>query len=344
MKARKKDVDPPKGLLEYMSSPEQMRAAQENAKRMEHERWKKRASGGIEPAYPELMFVGTSSAAKPVFKLAKKAPTLLQKAGKYIVPSLNWAPEAYAAGESSFKKGGVVKEVDPPKGKTTKEGYEYPVYDGRGGRYPSPTKDSSGYYKPVYLQPNQAPKEAQRLKLDTRLTNAALDVVSDLGGSENKLDTTIQEYLRRSRAYAGITATEKKDPNARFSPSPSLNITEGQREFVPKVDKVVDKLSTLSDTDIKELQAQITSLAKPYQSIDKTKSKAEQMAEAISIAAGQDWSGIKPIRGRAGLTKEDVISLLQAPGDANWAESLAYRAARVALDLKDFKNGGKLTR
>ena len=234
----------------------------------------------------------------------------------------------------------VGKEIDPPRVKTTKEGYEYPVYDGRGGNYPSATKDSKGYYRPVYLPPNLAPKEAQRLKLDTRLTNAALDVVSDLGASEYTLGRKIDEYLRRSRAYAGRTATEKKDPNARFLPSPSLSLTEGQREFIPKVDNVVDKLSTLSDADIRELQSQITSLAKAYSNIDKTKSKAEQIAEAASIAIGQDWSSIKPIRERAGLSKDDIISLIQAPGDANWLESAAYGTARLALGAKDFKNGG----
>ena len=70
------------------------------------------------------------------------------------------------------------RDIDPPKVATKKKEYDYPVYDGRGGNYPSATKDSRGYYRPVYLRPTQAPKEAQRLKLDTRLTNAARTTVA----------------------------------------------------------------------------------------------------------------------------------------------------------------------
>ena len=128
MKTKKKEVDPPKGLLEYMSSPEQMEAAQENAKRIAFERWKKKASGGIEPVYPELMFVGANAIKKPIINLSKSRPTTFQKMGKYIVPALNWLPEAYAVGESSFRNGGVMKTKQyydsNPESKEKKKAYD----------------------------------------------------------------------------------------------------------------------------------------------------------------------------------------------------------------------------
>lgn len=60
----------------------------------------------IKPAYPELNFIGVGAVAKQGFNLAKNAPTLLQRAGKYIVPALNWIPEAYTVLDSNFKNGG----------------------------------------------------------------------------------------------------------------------------------------------------------------------------------------------------------------------------------------------
>lgn len=84
-----------------------------------------RGVDGIRPTYPELMFVGGGGPARQTFNLAKKAPTLLQKvgseAGKYIVPVLNYGPEAYSVLSDvlDFKKGGLMKDTDPKKYKKT---------------------------------------------------------------------------------------------------------------------------------------------------------------------------------------------------------------------------------
>jgi len=123
MKTKKKEVDPPK-YYKIPPSPYARKAGESDK-----EYWRRMAeAGAIKPAYPELMFVGTGSVAKPTFNLAKKAPSLLKKAGKYIVPALNWLPEAYAVGESSFKNGGVVKTKQyydsNPKAKQKKKAYD----------------------------------------------------------------------------------------------------------------------------------------------------------------------------------------------------------------------------
>ena len=72
-----------------------------------------------------------------------------------------------------------------------------------------------------------------------------------------------------------------------------------------------------------------------------TNSTAEKLKQAAQLAINQDWSSIKPIREKAGLTKDDLISLIQAPEDSSIWEKAAFKAARGAISFKDFRNGGK---
>ena len=232
---------------------------------------------------------------------------------------------------------GKKRDIDPPKKSNPKDAYDYPVYDGRAGYYPNPNYKGSGSGREWRTAEN-APKEAGRLRLDPRLSRAAHEVGEDIGASDTRIGRSVNKYLDKSRALVAEKLAKK------YGIKSKGNLSEGEKEFIPKLDNVIDKLSGLSDADIKELQSQITKLAKPYVDIDKESSKAKQIAEAISIASDQDWSAIKPIRERAGLTRDDVLSLIQAPEDSDWVEALAYKAARSAASLKEFQNGGTVKR
>lgn len=228
------------------------------------------------------------------------------------------------------KKKTVPKKGDPGKIKAIK-------YDGRRGYYPvGVTK--SGRYQTQFLEEEDAPKEAGRLALDERITDAVFDVGENLGATEYGIDSKIHDYLDKSRRYLGDRLAEKIDPKA------TPRLSEGETEFIPKLDKVVDKMSSLSDAEINELKSEVIRLSNEYQEIDPKSSTASKLTKAASIAANQDWSSIKPIREKAGLTKDDLVSLIQAPSDAGFFEKGAFSAARGAVKLKDFKNGGKITK
>lgn len=220
------------------------------------------------------------------------------------------------------------KKGDPKKRRAIK-------YDGRAGYYPS-SVHRLGLQRLKYFGPEEAPKEAARLNLDERLTNAIFDVSDAIGANEFRTDKRINNYIEKSRAYIGDRLAKKMNPDAR------LKLSEGETEYIPKLDKVIDKLSNLSDDEINDLKSEVIRLSKEYKEIDPKASEASKLTAAAAIAANQDWSKIKPIRKKAGLTKDDLISLIQAPEDASFFEKTAYKAARGAIGLKDFKNGGKV--
>lgn len=223
-----------------------------------------------------------------------------------------------------FEKGG---KVDPKEKKGKK-------YDGRRGLYPVGVH-KTGIYRQEKFEAEDAPKEAGRLLLDERITDAIFDVGENLGASESRVDKKINRYLDKSRRYVADRLAKKIDPKAK------PRLSEGETEYIPRLDKVVDKMSSLSDADINKLKSEIIRLSKEYQEIDPKSSTASKLTKAASIAANQDWSSIKPIREKAGLTKDDLVSLIQAPSDASFFEKGAFSAARGAIKFKDFRNGGK---
>lgn len=230
------------------------------------------------------------------------------------------------------KKSTKGKDIDPKKKRRAAM-----KYDGRAGYYPTGVNKKLGRSIKEYFDAEDAPKEASRLNLDTRLTDAVWEVSDELGASEFNTDKKINNYVEKSRQYISDRISERLGATRQIG-----KLSEGETEFIPKLDKVVDKLSTLSDDEIKTLKDEVIKLSKPYKEIDPKESAAGKLTSAVSIASGQDWSKIKPIREKAGLSKDDLISLIQAPSDSKWYERAAYSAARGAVGLKDFKNGGKV--
>ncbi len=207
-------------------------------------------------------------------------------------------------------------------------------YDGRAGYYPTSVQ-RLGLPRKEYFSSDEAPKEAQRLKLDQRLVDALFEFSNDMGANSSLTDKKINKYLDTSRKYIGDRIAKKINPDAR------LRLSEGETEFIPKLDNVIDKISTLSDEDMNSLKSLALSLSGEYNSIDPKASTAEKLKQAAQLAINQDWSSIKPIREKAGLTKDDLISLIQAPEDSSIWEKAAFKAARGAISFKDFRNGGK---
>ena len=228
------------------------------------------------------------------------------------------------------------RKNDKPKGDPTRPNTPA-KYDGRRGYYPVGVS-KSGLSRTQFFEEEDAPKEAGRLVLDKRITDAVFDVGENLGATEYGIDSRINRYLDKSRRYLGDRLAKELDPKAK------PRLSEGETEYIPKLDKVVDKLSGLSDAEINKLKSEVIRLSKEYQEIDPKSSTASQITKAASIAANQDWSSIKPIREKAGLTKEDLVSLIQAPSDAGFLERGAFSAARGAIQFKDFKNGGMIKR
>jgi hypothetical protein len=223
------------------------------------------------------------------------------------------------------------KKIDPKKKR-----YEA-KYDARAGYYPVGVRKNN-LQRREYFSADDAPKEASRLNLDQRLTDAIFEISDEMGAKEIRTDYRINKYLDKSREYLSNRIAKSMNSKAK----PFGNASQGETEFIPKLDKVVDKLSTLSDSEMESLKKEVLRLSKQYKGIDKDASTSSKMSSAISIAANQDWSKLKPIREKAGLTRDDLISLIQAPSDAGFLTKTGFSAARAALGMKDFKNGGKV--
>ena len=229
-----------------------------------------------------------------------------------------------------------MKAKKKPAGKEVKKkGKTGAIYDGRSGYYPvGVTK--SGFTRREPFNAEEAPIEAARLNLDPRITDAVFEVSNEMGANPVRTDSRINKYGAKARNYVGDRIAKRMNAKAQ------MRLSEGETEYIPKVNKVIDKLSTLSDEEINSLKGEVIRLSKEYKDIDPKASNADKLSAAAKIAANQDWSSLKPIREKAGLTKSDLISLIQAPSDAGVFEKLGFGAARVALGLKDFRTGGKV--
>ena len=115
-----------------------------------------------------------------------------------------------------------------------------------------------------------------------------------------------------------------------------------QSDYAPlykAMDKILPKLDTLSDTEVQEFTGLINNLSSPY-----TKAMSENedfgATNALRILANQDLSGIKKYREKMGLSKDDVLDLIQPPEDANKFVRGLTKLTKRALKLKTFQDGG----
>lgn len=105
------------------------------------------------------------------------------------------------------------------------------------------------------------------------------------------------------------------------------------------MDKVLPKLDTLTDTELQEFTRLINTLSSPY-----TEAMSENedfgQGDAFKILMGQDLSGIKKYRKKMGLTKGDILDLVQPGKNAGVATKALASSAKAVIRLKDFKDGG----
>ena len=116
-----------------------------------------------------------------------------------------------------------------------------------------------------------------------------------------------------------------------------------QSDYAPlykAMDKILPKLDTLTDAEVQEFTRLINTLSSPY---TEAMSKNEDFGatDALKILANQDLSGIKKYREKMGLSKEDVLDLIQPPEDANkLVKGLTNLTKKTLKYFVDFKHGG----
>ena len=188
--------------------------------------------------------------------------------------------------------------------------------------------------------------ELQSLRINPNLTDAAFEINKQVGGREYKLIKAINKYLTNSENVASY----KKQQALGFDPEegiPSISYIKGEKneERITPLNKVVNSLGALSEEDIEGLKNEILRLSEDYAVLNERVdgrflTPAEKMKEAAAIAANQDWSGIADYREKAGLSKSDILALIQAPENADAFEKSAYGIARNLARFKKFAKGG----
>ena len=105
------------------------------------------------------------------------------------------------------------------------------------------------------------------------------------------------------------------------------------------MDKVLPRLDKLTDAEIQEFTGLINNLSSPY-----TKAMSEDenfgVVDALKILREQDTSGLKKYREKMGLSKDDVLDLVQVPEDSNFAVKSLLKLVKTGIKKKDFRKGG----
>jgi hypothetical protein len=105
------------------------------------------------------------------------------------------------------------------------------------------------------------------------------------------------------------------------------------------MDKVLPALDKLTDAEVQEFTRLINTLSSPY-----TEAMSENedfgQGDAFKILMGQDLSGIKKYRKKMGLTKGDILDLVQPGKNAGVATKALASSAKAVIRLKTFQDGG----
>jgi len=178
------------------------------------------------------------------------------------------------------------------------------------------------------------------LNLDPRLVDSSYNIAKDINVPDFKVDNFLSNYLDKSSAVAFYNEAQNL-PFDRSKLTP-LDYHHGEKysEQIAPMDTAVKGLSSLSDEDLKGLEAEISKLTKAYSPLNDEKSLLSKIGKGTKIAINQDWSGIKPYREKAGLSKQDIINLVQPKEDSKFGERAALSALRAAMGMKDFAYGG----
>lgn len=190
--------------------------------------------------------------------------------------------------------------------------------------------------------------ELQSLQINPNLTDAAFEINKEVSGNEDSLKRAINKYLKNSE----LVANYRKQQSLGFDPEKEgmfnnipYYIGQEREERVVPLNKVINRLGALSEEDIEGLKNEILSLSKDYAVLNervdgKFLTPAQKMKQAATIAANQDWSGIAEYRQKAGLSRNDILRLIQAPENASGFEQGAYAVARNLAKFKEFAKGG----
>ena len=188
--------------------------------------------------------------------------------------------------------------------------------------------------------------ELQSLQINPSLTDAAFEINKQVSGNENALKRAINKYLGNSELVANYKKQQSLgfDPEKGLSNIPYYKGQNSEKRVVP-LNKVINSLGALSEEDIEGLKNEILSLSKDYAVLNervdgKSLTPAEKMKQAATIASTQDWSGIEDYRKKAGLSRNDILALIQAPENASGLEQTAYTVAKNLARFKEFARGG----
>ena len=105
------------------------------------------------------------------------------------------------------------------------------------------------------------------------------------------------------------------------------------------MDKVLPRLNKLTDAEVQEFTQLINTLSSAY---TEAMSKDENFGaiDALNILRKQDISGIQKYREKMGLSKDDILNLIQAPKGSGKIVKGLTSLTRSALKLKPFQDGG----
>ena len=198
---------------------------------------------------------------------------------------------------------------------------------------------------------NADPKDY--VEYDGKLVSRSLleSILADDYGDSTIDGEPLKEYkLRRLMDYRNLDQEEYvgKDVISGYEDFKDKQNTdyryEGGRQdsnapIFKAMDKVLPALDKLTDAEVQEFTRLINTLSSPY-----TEAMSENedfgVTDALRILANQDISGIKKYREKMGLTKSDILDLIQPPEDANKFVKGLTSLTKKALKFKPFEDGG----
>ena len=102
---------------------------------------------------------------------------------------------------------------------------------------------------------------------------------------------------------------------------------------------MLEKVSALSDEDYEGFSTEIKRISEGFEVNPEHGSKRQQ-ADALASLVAADLSGLKKYREKMGLTKQELLDLVQVSEDASYKDKGTTWAVKKLLQSKDFRGGG----
>ena len=146
---------------------------------------------------------------------------------------------------------------------------------------------------------------------------------------------TISPEEKQSRQKEGITALQSQKEyvdeldNARLGQVGAIIDNPG-----PKYSEIVTKLNNLPTEDLTKLTNVATDIAKPFTGMN--------YVGALShlVSGDFDLSKLKDIRVKAGISRDEVLDLIEVPEESSFTTKATTKILKTYLKTKEFQGGG----